>query len=101
VDYWIGRLQFGIGYLDAVERIRKAAALQHEASRAIGPNKSRLRKRALEEARGALGAARTALEACAEVAVDRSDLGAIATVGEYVWRWLKRKVDELEKEEAS
>jgi len=99
VAYWIGRLEFGVGYLDAVERVRRAAALEDRAHRATGPEDARLRQEALDEARGALEAARDALEAYARVAVDRSDLGAIATMGEYVWRWLKGKVEELEKEE--
>ena len=39
-------------------------------------------------------AARRAIEAYARVACDRSDLGAIATMGEYVYRALRDKTAE-------
>ena len=85
VEYWRGRLEFGIGYLDAVELAMRAANLEVEGR--LGE--------ALKVAEEAMGSVRRALEAYARVAVDRSDLGAIATMGEYVWRWLKWKVEEL------
>jgi len=87
VDYWAGRLEFGIGYLDTIELVMEAASLE-EAGR-LGE--------AAEMTERALDSARRALEAYAEVAADRSDLGAIATMGEYVWRWLKRRREELRR----
>ena len=58
-----------------------------------------LRQERVGEVEGALESARYAIEAYARVAVDRSDLGAIATMSEYVWRWLKRKVDDLSEDQ--
>jgi hypothetical protein len=86
VDYWIGRLQFGIGYFDAVHAVRRAA-------RADGDGK---RDEALQHVEAALKDARDALEAYARVAGDQSDRGAIATMAEYVYRPLKLKVAELQ-----
>jgi hypothetical protein len=87
VDYWVGRLQFGIGYLDTVEAVRNAALAESAGKRAD----------ALRHAETALARARTALEAQARVARDRSDHGAIAVMAEYVYRPLKAKVAALKK----
>ncbi|MBM4078377.1 MAG: hypothetical protein FJ278_01675 [Planctomycetes bacterium] len=87
VDYWIGRLEFGIGYLDAIAAVRCAATAEAERK----PEEAR---RCAEEA---LKAARRALEAYAAVAQDRSDLGALAILNEYVYRPLRAKVAELKK----
>jgi len=85
VDYWIGRLEFGIGYLDTVEAVRRAASAEAEKKP----------QDALRHAEEALAAARRALEAYAHVAQDRSDLGAIAVMNEYVYRPLKARIQEL------
>jgi len=85
VDYWIGRLEFGAGYLDTAKTVRAAAS----AETAKKPQE------ALRHATAALAKARHALEAYARVARDRSDYGAIATMGEYVYRPLKEKVSNL------
>jgi hypothetical protein len=87
VDYWIGRLEFGIGYLDTIEAVHRAATAEAENQP----------QEALQHAEAALSAARRALEAYARVARDRSDLGAIATMNEYVYRPLKEKVAEMKK----
>ena len=50
---------------------------------------------AAEHAKTALRIAREMLEAYARVARDRSDLGAIATMTEYVYRALKQKAEAL------
>ena len=85
VDYWIGRLEFGAGFLDTAKTVRAAAS----AETAKKPQE------ALRHAKSALAKARHALEAYARVARDRSDYGAIATMGEYVYRPLKEKVSSL------
>ena len=85
VDYWIGRLEFGIGYLDTVEAVRQAA-IAEEAK-----NRDETRK----NAKLALDKSKKAIDAYARIARDQSDRGAIATLVEYVYRPLKKKVDEL------
>ena len=88
VDYWIGRLEFGIGYFEAVNAVRKAA-------RAEADKRPQEAKR---HAEAALKNACAALEAYARVAADQSDRGAIATMAEYVYRPLKEKVAQLRKD---
>lgn len=87
VDYWIGRLEFGVGYFDTVEAVRLAATAEKSGDRA----------EALRNAEDALGKAQRALEAFVRVARDRSDYGTIATLDEYVWRPLKARVAGLKK----
>ena len=85
VDYWVGRLEFGVGYLDLIKTVRAAASA--EASQHYDE--------ALRQAELALVKSRHALETYARVARDRSDYGAIATMGEYVYRPLQKKVHQL------
>ena len=85
-DYWVGRFEFGIAYLEALEAVSSAANAEHEQR----PTDAR---RAAETA---LAAARRALEAYARVARDQSDRGAIATMNEYVFRPLRAKVEALQ-----
>ena len=87
VDYWIGRLEFGVGYLETIEAVRAAASAE-EAGRTDA---------ASQHAQSALAKARGALEAYARVARDQSDRGAIATMAEYVYRPIRDKRNELEK----
>jgi hypothetical protein len=87
VDYWIGRLEFGIGYFDTVHSFRRAAKAEQDGQNAD----------AIKYAQGALDLARTSLEAYARVAQDQSDRGAIAMMNEYVYRPLQAKVEELHK----
>ena len=87
VDYWVGRLEFGVGYLDLIKTVRAAASA--EASQHYDE--------ALRQAELALVKSRHALETYARVARDRSDYGAIATMGEYVYRPLQKKVHQLRK----
>ena len=86
VNYWAGRLEFGVGYLDTIEAFRRGATAEQEGD-AAG---------ALRFAREALAKGISALESYARVARDQSDRGAIATMGEYVYRPLKAKVQELQ-----
>ena len=88
IDYWIGRLEFGIGYLNVIEAVRSAAIA--ESGNQQGD--------VLRHAKTALGLARGAIAAYAEVARDQCDRGAIATLNEYVYRPLRAKVEELGSE---
>ncbi|MYE89218.1 hypothetical protein F4X33_09515 [Candidatus Poribacteria bacterium] len=87
VDYWIGRLRFGIGYLDIIASVRRAAIAEANGQSA----------EAIQHAETALATARQALEAYAGVVRDQSDRGAIAVMNEYVYRPLKEKVGALQK----
>ena len=71
-----------MGYLDAVEAVKRAALA--EAAGDIGQTQ--------ECAEAALGLARRAMEAYARVARDQSDRGTIAVLNEYVHRPLRDKV---------
>jgi len=85
VDYWIGRLEFGIGYFDTIEAVHRAATAE-SASKPTEAHKL---------AQEAVAKARAALEAYARIARDQSDRGAIATMNEYVYRPLRAKVRQL------
>ena len=89
VDYWIGRLRFGIGYLDMIAAVRRAAIAEADGKPVD----------AMQNAETALITARKALEAYADVVRDQSDRGAIAVMNEYVYRPLKEKVAALQKVE--
>jgi hypothetical protein len=83
--YWIGRLEFGIGYLHTVTSVRRATAAEAQGRH----------DDTLHFAQEAAWSLREALEAYAAVARDRSDRGAIAVMGEYAYRPLKKKVEQL------
>jgi len=99
INYWIGRLGFGIGYLDTIEAVRKAATTEQAAKDAKergDEDDYRVRlTEAIEQTKAAVATAHQAIEAFANVAKNQSDRGAIATMGEYVYRPLKQKVGEL------
>ena len=86
-DYWIGRLKFGIGYLDMIAAVRRAAIAEADGRSA----------EAIQQAETALTTARQALEAYVDVVRDQSDRGAIAVMNEYVYRPLKEKIVALQK----
>jgi hypothetical protein len=90
-DYWVGRLEFGAGYLDAVELVRRAATADSESKA----------KEARQHTEAALETARRAIDCYARVARDQSDRGAIAVLNEYVYRPLKAKSAELQARAAS
>jgi len=99
IQYWIGRLEFAVGYLDAVEAVKKAAKAEKAANDAKAKGDSQgfavnLRE-AEQQANVAVTTVVQAIEAFAGVAKNRADLGAIATMGEYVYRPLKRKAAQL------
>jgi hypothetical protein len=85
VEYWVGRLEFGIGYLDTIEAVRQAASAE------AGKKPAEAR----QHAERALAAARRALEAYARVARDPSDRGSIAVMAEFVFRPLQKKVAQI------
>lgn len=89
VDYWIGRLEFGIGYFDAVAAVRLAARAEADGKR----------DESCQHAEAAVQHVRTAVEAYARVAGDQSDRGAIAILAEYVYRPLVEKVEQLRNRE--
>ena len=85
VDYWVGRLEFAVEYLNAVEAVRLAAKADRDKDRAESVRQAEL----------ALSAARRSIEAYARVARDQSDRGAIAQLNEFVYRPLQRKLAAL------
>ena len=87
VEYWVGRLEFGIGYLDTIEELHRAARAESDKNPAEA---SRL-------AASALAAFRRALEAYARVARDQSDRGALASLAEFAYRPLRDKVAAMNK----
>ncbi len=87
VDYWVGRLEFGVEYLNAVELVRRAARAD---AGGLGGD-------AAELAKDALDTVRRAIEAQVRVARDQSDRGAVAVLNEHVYRPLRNKLEELQK----
>ena len=88
VDYWIGRLEFGIGYLDMIAAVRRAAIAESDKKH----------DEAIQQAQTALATTCQALEAYVHIARDQSDRGAIAVMNEYVYRPLKEKIAALQKQ---
>jgi hypothetical protein len=86
-DYWIGRLEYGIQYIEAVALLHEAALADSQGRKAD----------ALRQAERSLAKAVSGIEAYARVARDQSDRGAIAMMGELVYRPLKDKVEELRR----
>jgi len=102
IDYWIGRLKFGIEYLNTIEAVRRAATAEQDAKEAKENNDDGNFKakstEAIEQAQVALKTACEAIEAFARVAKNQSDRGAIATMAEYVYRPLKEQLEKLRLE---
>jgi len=96
--YWIGRLQFGIGFFDCVEAARALATAQQELKQAETANDAALiaahRTKVTDLAEAAVQTSRDMLESFAAVVRDPSDRGTIAMMAEYVYRPLQ---EELEK----
>ncbi|MEA1952239.1 MAG: hypothetical protein U9N87_12715, partial [Planctomycetota bacterium] len=84
------------------EATRRAMTLKAAATKAEKAGKAELAKRKHVEAdkamRRALEISRSMLESYARVAQDRSDVGSIATIVEYVYRPLKAKLNSWTKE---
>lgn len=88
VNYYVGRLRFGVLYFRMIAAMRKGATAEARGDR----------DGALREARLAHDLARQSIEEYARVARDQSDRGAIATLDEFVDRPLKDKVQALKSE---
>ncbi len=86
-DFWVGRLEFAAGYVEAVETLHDAATAEAAGRFAD----------ALEQSRKALETLRQATLSYARVARTPTDLGAIAILNEYGHRALKAKMAELSK----
>jgi hypothetical protein len=82
IEYWLGRLEFGVDYMQAIEAVH-AAATAEAAQDFAG---------ALAEAERALDLIQRGVTAYAKVAVDRSDKGAVAVMAEYVWRPIQQQI---------
>lgn len=99
IQYWIGRLEFGIGFFDTIEIVKRAAAAEKAANDAKqkGDTAGFQAKiaEAIEQGGAAEARAAQALESFASVSRNQSDRGAIATLGEYLYRPLKKKSEEL------
>jgi hypothetical protein len=97
--YWVRRLEFAIGYFDAIEAVKQAATAEKAAADAKQKGDSEAHRarlsEAAERARAAQTATSSAIEAFAAVARNQADRGAIATMAEYVYRPLKRKAEEF------
>jgi hypothetical protein len=85
VEYWIGRLEFAVDYINAAEALHRAAMAEAKKDHAGS----------LREAEEGLADLRQGIEAYARVAQDQSDRGAIAILNEFAYRPLKAKVAAL------
>lgn len=91
VKYWIGRLEFGIDYMGAIEAVHAAAKAE-----ASGNCVNTLRN-----ATRALSLLEEGLSSYASVAQDRSDKGAIAAMNQDAHRPLRAKLVSLKKSDAA
>lgn len=101
--YWLGRMDFALGYLDTIEAVKGAAIAEKAALDAkMAGDQQAYRTHlavALTRAETAQAMVTLAIEAYAAVARNRADLGAIATLGEYAYRPLQARADELRKQQ--
>ncbi|MBP1990836.1 hypothetical protein [Paenibacillus eucommiae] len=88
IDYWIGRLEFAVHYMNTIEAVRLAACAQEIND----VNRTR------ELVDIALEKAKKGIEAYARVARDQSDRAWIAVLNEYVYRYLMKKQAEFSKD---
>jgi hypothetical protein len=105
IKYWVGRLQFAVGYFDTLEMVKKAATAEHEASDAKQKGDragfhTRLAE-AVKHAEAARMSAFQAIDTLAKAAKNQSDRGAVATMAEYVYRPLGLKLEDLRRENES
>jgi hypothetical protein len=86
-DYWVGRLEFALGYAKTADLIGRAATADAAGNRA----------ESIKQTQNAIQTIRQATEAYVHVVRTRSDVGAIAEIDEYGDRDLKAKLAELSK----
>jgi len=101
VKYWIGRLEFGIGYIDCIEAAKHLGNANSELKLAREKADKRMvsakRREALVHAKAALQISSKMLNTLASVARNQSDRGAIAVMSEYIYRPLQEQVRQLRK----
>ncbi|MDP7398330.1 MAG: hypothetical protein QF541_15780, partial [Lentisphaeria bacterium] len=85
VDYLIGRLVFGVRYIDTTEAVLKAGIAERSGQR----------ETAITELHTAMAKIREAIQAYADVAADNSDRGAVAILNENSYRRIRDKLQEL------
>ena len=85
IDYFVGRLRFAVGYLDAADAFGATAT----AEKASNPDEAR---RHIDAAYTAI---REALGAYVAVAKDHGDLGAVALMNKYCYRPIRDKRNQL------
>ena len=96
-NYWVQRLKFGIGYINCIEAARQltdakaALAKAKKAGKGVAAAKQQARK----QAKKAMAISREMLETFGKVARNRSDVGAIAVMVEYVYRPLAHEYQKL------
>jgi hypothetical protein len=78
-DYWVGLLEFGIGYLETIQGVKRAATAETEEKPVD----------TLKNAEAALETSRRAIEASVGVVQDPVDIGSIAVLNEYVYHPLR------------
>ena len=85
VEYLIGRLVFGVRYIDTTEAVLKAGVAERAGQR----------ETAITELHTAMAKIREAIQAYADVAADNSDRGAIAILNENSYRRIRDQLQEL------
>ena len=85
VDFWIGRLDFAMGFTDTVQGVHRGGASEMNNDY----------RGSLRHAQKALSSLRQALEAYGKVVRTQTDRGAIAMLAEFGYRRLKVKIDDL------
>ena len=85
VEYLIGRLVFGVRYIDTTEAVFKAGVAERSGQR----------ETAITELQIAMAKIREAIQAYADVAADNSDRGAIAILNENSYRRIRDQLQEL------
>ena len=98
VQYWIGRLKFGISYIDCIEATKQLANAKSQLELAQEKaNEAEVADRHREAVTCAEKALQTSVDMLnwlASVARNQSDRGAIAVMGEYVYRPLRKQVQQ-------
>ena len=100
VEYWIGRLEFGIGYIDCIEAVKHLANAKSELELAReGADETLISVKhrvALAAAEAAFQISSNMLNTLGSVARNQSDRDAIAVMNEYVYRRLQEQVQQLQ-----
>ena len=99
MKYWMGRLEFAVMYLEAVQIVKEAAQAEQAASQSQAQGQLPSHRRHMEDAARLAGEVQAklteAIERYAGVARNRADHGAMAVLAEFAYRPLGKKVWEL------